>query len=309
VYHSLYFIKNKQKMKITLKSALLIGAVILSTAAMSQQKAKKRTAFVQTGSTEYGNNTYTYNEEGGVLHEYVETYWKGNKYEMKLVGGKPALLVVNGEKIAPADYGKYSEVISEIRARIKRDREQAKRDQVQAVRDQEQAKREQQQARKDQAKAVKDQEQAKRDQEQAGKDQEQAKRDQEQAVRDQEQAKRDQEHDLEQAKRDQEQAARDQEQAKRDQEQAGRDQIQAKHDQEQAAEDQRVLKLMVNDLVKDGLLADEDALRNLRMNADEMIVNGKKVSDSVFSKYKSKYPRFAHGHSENGNFNGLSISN
>jgi len=263
VYHSLYFIENKQKMKITLKSTLVMGALILSMAAMAQQKSKKRTAYVQTGSTEYGNNVYTYNEEGGILHEYIETNWKGNRYEMKMVGGKPTLLVVNGEKIAPADYGKYSKVIGEIKEQIKRDREQAKRDQAQAL---------------------KDQEQAKHDQEQAGKDQEQAKRDQEQAVR-------------------------DQEQAKRDQEQAGRDQIQAKRDEQQAFEDQRVLKLLMGDLVKDGIVSSEDDVHALRMNADEMWVNGKKITDTVFEKYKKKYPRFAHGHNEGGNFNGFNMSN
>ncbi len=280
VYHNLYFIKNKQKMKTRLKSALLIGALILSTAAMAQQKAKKKTAY-----NDYNNNSnYTYNEKGGVLHEYIETNWKGDHYEMKLVGGKPILLVVNGEAIAPADYGKYSRVISEIKEQIRLDRAQAKRDQAQAVRDQEQAKRDQEQARKDQAQAVKDQEQAKRDQVQAGKDQEQA-------------------------KRDQEQAGRDQEQAKRDQEQAQRDQVQAKHDQEQAEEDQRVLKLMIADLVKDGIVSSEEGVHSLRMNADEMWINGKKVTGAVFEKYKNKYPRFAHGHSENGGFNGMSINN
>ncbi|MDO3624662.1 hypothetical protein [Mucilaginibacter sp. BT774] len=270
-------------MKITLKCALLIGALILSTAAMAQQKAKKRTAYVQTGSPEYGNSTYTFNDNGGVLHEYVETNWKGDRYEMKLVGGKPTMLVVNGEKIAPADYGKYSEVISEIRAQIKRDREQAKRDQAQARVDQEQAKRDQEQAKRDQEQARSEQEEAKRDQQQAGKDQEQA-------------------------KRDQEQAARDQEQAKRDQEQAKRDQVQAKYDQEQAKEDQRQVDLMMNDLVKDRIVPNMDSVRTIRMNEDELIVNGQKMSETVFSKYKRKYPRFAHGHSENGNFNGLSIT-
>lgn len=257
-------------MKITFKSALLMGTLLLSMAATAQQKSKKRMAYVQSGSTEYGNNTYTYNEEGGVLHEYIETNWKGDKYEMKLVGGKPTLLVVNGEKIAPADYGKYSRVISEIKEQIRRDREQAKRDQAQAMKDQEQAKRDQEQARRDQAQAVKDQEQAKRDQEQAGKDQEQA---------------------------------------KRDQEQAKRDQVQAKHDQEQALEDQRVLKLMMAELVKDGIAPSEDDIRTLRMNADEMWVNGTKMSDAVFEKYKKKYTRFAHGHTEDGNFNGLNVTN
>jgi len=266
-------------MKITLKSALLMGALILSTAAMAQQKAKKKTAYM-----DYGSNTYTFNEKGGVLHEYIETNWKGDRYEMKLVGGKVTSLVVDGETIAPADYGKYSKVIGEIKEQIRLDREQAKRDQAQAVRDQEQAKRDQEQARKDQAQALKDQEQAKRDQEQAGKDQEQAKRDQEQAVR-------------------------DQEQAKRDQEQAGRDQVQAKHDEEQALEDQRVLKLLMGDLVKDGIVSSEDDVHALRMNADEMWVNGKKITDTVFEKYKKKYPRFAHGHNEDGNFNGFNMSN
>ena len=84
--------------------------------------------------------------------------------------------------------------------------------------------------------------------------------------------------------------------------------MQAKYDQEQAKEDQRQVDLMMNDLVKDGIVPNVDAVRTIRMNEDELIVNGQKMSGSVFSKYKSKYPRFAHGHSENGNFNGLSIT-
>jgi hypothetical protein len=128
-----------------------------------------------------------------------------------------------------------------------------------------------------------------------------------QAKIDQEQASRDQE----QAKRDQEQASRDQVQAKHDQEQAHLDQIQAKKDQERAAEDQRLLKQMTGDLVADHIIPNEDALRELSMNGEEMIVNGVKQPESVFKKYSAKYPRFAQGNTsyENGKrqFNGLHI--
>jgi hypothetical protein len=271
--------------KINLKNTMLIGAMLFGTTAMAQT-THKRTAYV-----DHGNNTYTYSTTNGVLKEYIKTDWDGTQYEIKTLGGKITELYVDDKKIAPVDYQKYSSAVSAIRRQIKEDRLQAQKDQQQSMRDQQQAKR--------------DQEQAQRDQVQAGKEQVQAQRDQEQAKRDQEQAQRDQE----QAKRDQQQAVRDQQDARRDQEQAQRDQIQAKHDQEEALEDQRQLKLMVNDLVSEGILSNEKALHSLRMNADEMIVNGKKMNDTVFNKYKQKYPRFANGHSENGNFNGMNIDN
>ena len=278
-------------MKITFKSALIMGAVIISTG-VKAQTTKKRMAY-----TDRSNNTYTFNETNGKLHEYIETNWKGDHYEMKLLNGNPTMLYVDDKLIAPADYGKYSKVINEIREQIQEDRKQAKLDQAQAMRDQQQARRDQEQAKRDQEQAARDQVQAKHQQEEAERDRDQAKRDQEQAARDQEQAKR-----------DQEQAARDQEQAKRDQEQAGRDQIQAKHDQEDAAEDQRQLKSLIGNLVSDGIIQNEDTLHSLRMNADGMYVNGKKMSDAVFNKYKEKYPRFARGHSEGVNFNGFNMS-
>jgi hypothetical protein len=254
-----------------LKSAMLIiAALALTTAANAQQKTKPKTAMVKTTSHHYIDN-----DTPGKNKERIQTDIDGKNYQLVMVNDKITAFYVDDEKIPAEKWGEYKEVIAEIKEQMRRDKEQAKRDQVQAKRDQQQAKRDQEQAARDQV-------QAKREQEEAGKNQEQAKRDQEQA------------------KRDQEQAARDQEQAKRDQEQAGRDQEQAKRDQEQAKEDQHQLKLITDDLISDGIISNESALREMKMNADGMIVNGKKLSDTLFEKYKKKFPRFAKGHGDNG---------
>lgn len=207
--------------------------------------------------------------------ERIRTNWKDKFYEFTLVNNKMTSLYVEDEKIAPADWGKYSAVIADIREQIRKDRIQAKKDQAQARLDQEQAKRDQEQARRDQA-------QAKIEQEQAGRDQIQAKKDQEQAERDQVQAKK-----------DQEEAARDQEGAKRDQEQARLDKIQAKKDQEEARKEQEMVKQMIADLVADKIIPDAESLRDLTLYTDEMTVNGVKQPDNVFKKYKEKYYHLA----------------
>ncbi|AYL96492.1 hypothetical protein [Mucilaginibacter celer] len=280
------------------KISTLLMVSLAFAAVANAQKPTKKTAY------DPYNNYANFSSNG---REQIQTHWNGKTYQIELLKDKMTSLAIDGETIPLARWGEYSKEIAAIREQIKKDRIQAKKDQEQAMRDQQQAKRDQEQASRDQLQAKRDQEQARLDQEHAKTEQEQAARDQQQAKRDQEQAVRDQE----QAKRDQEQAGRDQVQAKRDQEQARLDQIQAKKDQERAAEDQRLLKQMTGDLVKDGIIANEEALHDMSFNSEELIVNGVKQSDSVFKRYAAKYKRFAQGNSsyENGKkqFNGLHI--
>lgn len=255
----------------------MIATLALTTAVDAQQKTKPKTVTVKTTGHHYIDN-----DAQGRRKERVQMDIDDKNYQLVMLNDKITAFYVDDVQIPSEKWGEYKEIIAEIKEQIRRDREQAKRDQEQAVRDQQQAKRDQEQAARDQV-------QAKREQEQAGKDQDQAKRDQEQARRDQDQAKR-----------DQEQAGRDQEQAKRDQEQAARDQVQARYDQEQAKEDQRQFKLITDDLISDGIIPNENALHEMKMNADGMSINGKKISDTLFEKYKKKYPHFANGHNEDG---------
>lgn len=241
------------------KSLVLMALITTSLAVKAQTSVQEKSS---EDARHYTNIQETTTKDGKHVDK-IETNWDDKYYKMELVNDKMVSLSVDGEKIPPADWGKYSDAVTEIKARVKRDKEQAKRDQEQASRDQVQAKK---------------------DQEQAGRDREQAKRDQEQASQNQIQAKK-----------DEEQAARDQEQAKRDQEQAERDQTQAKHDQEEAAEDQRLLKQMFGDLITDKIVPDEKSIHDITLNAEGMTVNGVKQPDQVYQKYKTKYARFALG--------------
>ena len=258
-----------------LKYGLLLIAVIVANAVKAQDKTVAKT---------HSSYDIVNNKTPGKLKESVNSYSDGKDYRFTLINGKLSELFVDEVKIPADKYGDYADAIGKIREQIRKDKIQAEKDQVQARIDQKQAMRDQMQAKRDQQQAAKEQQQAKLDEEQAQKDQMQAKRDQEQAEKDQEQARI-----------DQKQAEKDQEQAKLDQEQAGRDQAQAKIDEEQAREDQKLMAAMINDLVKDGIIANEKSLYSVSLDENGMTVNDKKQPDQVFARYKEKYKRFAGG--------------
>lgn len=276
-------------------SALLLAAVI-TTSANAQKKPAAQKSNTASGYTNI------YSEDGG--REEIKTRDNGKDYELTLENDKVVELYVNGDKIPESKFGDYNGVINRLKEQVRVDRIQAKKDQAQALLDQELVRRDQKQAEKDQL-------QVKLDQEKAEQDQVQAKLDQEQAAKDQVQAKLDIEKTSKlqaDAMLDREQAEKHRLQAKLDQEQAMKYRAQALKDQKQAKEDQQLMKMMINDLIKDGIVPDEASLRKLTISPTEMAVNGKKMPDDVFKRYKARYSKLANGvlsYSNENNFKGI----
>ncbi len=237
--------------------------------------------------------------------ETVNTVVDNTEYKMEMLNEKITALYADGKLVPPGEYSKYGKVITEIKEQLRLDKIQAKKDQAQAMEDQKQARldqqqalRDQKQAKLDQEHAMKDQQQAKLDYEHAEKNQQEAKLEQEHAEKEQKEAKIEQENaekDQVEAKLEQERAMKDQEEAKRNQEEALKDQAAAKIDEEKAKEEQRQVKLLIADLIKDGIIPNEKSLFSIKISSAEMIVNDKKQPEEVYTKYKTKYPRFATG--------------
>jgi hypothetical protein len=219
-------------------------------------------------------------------------------YVFVMRNGDVQSLTVDGRPVAAADLGRYQKVIDEIKVRVKiqekRDREQADRDREQAGRDREQAGRDMEQSARDREQAERDRHQADMDRLQADREREQVVKNREQVERDREQADRDRQQadkDRDQAGRDQQQAERDREQAGRDREQAVRDREQAERDRKQAEEDRRMIEALRKDLVQDGVVKDREDLYDIKIDEDEVIVNGKRLPEALEKKYLAKYAK------------------
>jgi hypothetical protein len=216
-------------------------------------------------------------------------YKDGPVYVLQMRGNKIVNFSVDGQSIPLDGLGKYQAVIDSIKVRIKEAEEQAKRDRAQAELDRRQAERDRAQAELDRKQADKDREQAERDRQQSVTEREQADREREQQQVQAQQERRQAERDREQADRDRVQAEQDRKQAERDRVQAGRDREQAERDRIRAEEDRKMLDSLMRDLVADGIVPDRESVHTLKVNSDEVIVNGKRLPEAMEKKYIARY--------------------
>lgn len=218
-------------------------------------------------------------------------YKDGPVYVLQMRGNKVVCFSVDGQNVPIDGLGKYEKVIESIKVRIKEAEEQAKRDRQQADRDRAQAELDRKQAGNDREQADRDREQAERDRRQSVIEREQANREREQnqleAQRDREQADR----DRQQADQDRIQAEQDRRQAERDREQAVRDREQAERDRVQAEEDRKLLDSLISDLVSDGIVPNRQSVHSIRMDADQISVNGKRLPEAMEKKYLARFAR------------------
>jgi hypothetical protein len=211
-------------------------------------------------------------------------YKDGPVYVLQMRANKILNFSVDGQNIPLDGLGKYQGVIDSIKVRVKEAEEQAKRDRAQAELDRHQADRDRVQAELDRKQADRDREQAERDRQQSVIEREQADREREQ---NQLQAQR----DREQAVQDRLQADRDRLEAERDRVQAGRDREQAERDRVQAEEDRKLLDSLIRDLVSDGVVPNKESVHSIKLDADEICVNGKQLSEALEKKYLARYSK------------------
>lgn len=121
-------------------------------------------------------------------------------------------------------------------------------------------------------------EQIKKDKAQAEDDRKQASLDMQQAEKDKIQATTDRAHAEEQRK-----------QAEKDREQANKDQAQAETDRKHAEEDRAIIKSLIGELVKEHIIPDEKSITQLVLTSEEFIINGKKQTAELHSKFKAEF--------------------
>jgi hypothetical protein len=263
--------------------------------AQKQVQSPRPVGSTPSSVTYYGNNSYLNAEEDSSVSpvQTVITYKKnGPLYHIRMTDDKVIELSVDGRKIPADSFYVYDALTKKLalqikadKAEAKLDKEQAEKDGLQANQDREQAAKDELQSKEDRVQAEKDRLLEKLDAEQSARDKVEAEIEEVQARMEKVEAENEKEMALAEAREmeeDRKQAVKDRIQAVEDRNQANRDRI-------QAAEDRAILKKLISEIIKEGLVPDEKSLHSLSLDKDDFFINGKQQSDTLQKKFREKF--------------------
>src|SRR5258708_688373 len=271
----------------------LSATACAQTAPASKQTTPSRSETSYHYTATYSANSYLQSEEDSTVSpvQTIITYKNGPVYHIRMTGDKVIELSVNDRKMPADSFYVYDNLTKKLALQIKADKAGGKVDREQGERDEIQRGKDELQAKEDRGKADRDRLQEKLDVEQEIRDKQQAERDQVLARIEKVEAEKEKEReakvmaeDREQAVRDRVQAVGDRKQADRDRVQAMEDRKQADIDRKQAAEDRAILKKLISEIIREGLVPDEKSLHSLSLDEDGFIINGKQQSEATKKK-------------------------
>lgn len=244
-------------------SILLVTSVLCITFSFAQKNGRLKNS---SSAHSDSNNYLNVNDDSSVNPVQTHINYKNGQeiYNIEMSADKVTELYVNDKRIPADSFYVYNGIIDTIKEQIKKDKAQAEDDRKQASLDMQQAEKDKIQATTDRAHAEEQRKQAEKDREQANKDQAEA-------------------------ETDRKQAEKDREQAEKDREQANKDQAQAETDRKQAEEDRAIIKSLIGELVKEHIIPDEKSITQLVLTSEEFIINGKKQTAELHSKFKAEF--------------------
>jgi len=265
-------------------SILLVTSVVCITFSFAQKNGRlKHSSSAHSDS----NNYLNVNDDSSVNPVRTHINYKNGQemYNIEISADKVTELYVNDKRIPADSFYVYNGIIDTIKEQIKKDKAQAEDDRKQASLDMQQAEKDKIQATTDRAHAEEQRKQAEKDREQANKDQAEAETDRKQAEKDREQVERYKTR----ATTDRAHAEEQRKQAEKDREQANKDQAQAETDRKHAEEDRAIIKSLIGELVKEHIIPDEKSITQLVLTSEEFIINGKKQTAELHSKFKAEF--------------------
>jgi beta-lactamase regulating signal transducer with metallopeptidase domain len=255
----------------------------------------------------------------------INSIQNGKKYVLVTENNQVKELYIDGKKVPEEKIRNYQKVTGKILIDTKKDLEQSQKELAESANQIEQSKKEMEESKIEMEQSKKEMEESAKEIEQSNKETAEAAK---QMMEDKAQAEKDIEQsqqviaqskvEMAQAKIEMEQAQtamqQDMQKARRDLEQSQNEMVQAKKEMERAAvemeqskkemEQSKLLQeKIIADFVTEGIIEDKSELSSYKLNNEALMVNGVKLPEAVFKKFRNNYVKSKHWSMEYNNKN------